>query len=141
MFFFFSSRRRHTRLQGDWSSDVCSSDLDAGRAAGDMRDKRLLVDQQAVNPVSETREFWRPLRIAPFHHPALRNPFASQPAAVEVGTSLGADREIELPVGCLYSPVTAKSGIRECLGSGLRERIADEAGLRVGRILVGIERE
>src|SRR5256885_12989785 len=27
--FFFSSRRRHTRLQGDWSSDVCSSDLQA----------------------------------------------------------------------------------------------------------------
>ena len=26
-FFFFSSRKRHTRLQGDWSSDVCSSDL------------------------------------------------------------------------------------------------------------------
>src|SRR5574341_1770991 len=26
-FFFFSSRRRHTRLVGDWSSDVCSSDL------------------------------------------------------------------------------------------------------------------
>src|SRR3989454_10302698 len=33
-FFFFSSRRRHTRLQGDWSSDVCSSDLNAlGRRA------------------------------------------------------------------------------------------------------------
>src|SRR6266446_1264647 len=29
-FFFFSSRRRHTRLQGDWSSDVCSSDLTVG---------------------------------------------------------------------------------------------------------------
>src|SRR5205807_3416356 len=26
----FSSRRRHTRLQGDWSSDVCSSDLFQG---------------------------------------------------------------------------------------------------------------
>src|SRR5438477_5116614 len=26
-FFFFSSRRRHTRLTCDWSSDVCSSDL------------------------------------------------------------------------------------------------------------------
>src|SRR5437016_5828106 len=24
--FFFSSRRRHTRLVSDWSSDVCSSD-------------------------------------------------------------------------------------------------------------------
>src|SRR6266498_5716588 len=28
-FFFFSSRRRHTRCGRDWSSDVCSSDLDA----------------------------------------------------------------------------------------------------------------
>src|SRR5437762_3667345 len=27
-FFFFSSRRRHTRYIGDWSSHVCSSDLD-----------------------------------------------------------------------------------------------------------------
>src|SRR2546422_9104117 len=27
--FFFSSRRRHTRCSRDWSSDVCSSDLDA----------------------------------------------------------------------------------------------------------------
>src|SRR5256885_6297123 len=33
VFFFFSSRRRHTRLQGDWSSDVCSSDLAWTRAA------------------------------------------------------------------------------------------------------------
>src|SRR2546430_6458397 len=27
-FFFFSSRRRHTRFDCDWSSDVCSSDLE-----------------------------------------------------------------------------------------------------------------
>src|SRR2546430_4074716 len=27
--FFFSSRRRHTRFDCDWSSDVCSSDLEA----------------------------------------------------------------------------------------------------------------
>src|SRR5690606_40167498 len=30
--FFFSSRRRHTRFSRDWSSDVCSSDLDAVRS-------------------------------------------------------------------------------------------------------------
>src|SRR2546422_10081468 len=30
MFFFFSSRRRHTRCSRDWSSDVCSSDLGGG---------------------------------------------------------------------------------------------------------------
>src|SRR5256885_4678227 len=34
MWFFFSSRRRHTRLQGDWSSDVCSSDLGADGGHG-----------------------------------------------------------------------------------------------------------
>src|SRR2546427_2075416 len=28
LFFFFSSRRRHTRFDCDWSSDVCSSDLE-----------------------------------------------------------------------------------------------------------------
>src|SRR6267143_1617120 len=32
-FFFFSSRRRHTRWNCDWSSDVCSSDLQKKRAA------------------------------------------------------------------------------------------------------------
>src|SRR5690606_41603924 len=32
--FFFSSRRRHTRFSRDWSSDVCSSDLDE-HAGGD----------------------------------------------------------------------------------------------------------
>src|SRR5256885_9921032 len=40
---FFSSRRRHTRLQGDWSSDVCSSDLVVAlELAQDLH--QLLVD-------------------------------------------------------------------------------------------------
>src|SRR5256885_4028999 len=47
VFFFFSSRRRHTRLQGDWSSDVCSSDLSepsGGRSAAVRRvPARLLL--------------------------------------------------------------------------------------------------
>src|SRR5262249_57034202 len=33
LLFFFSSRRRHTRLVSDWSSDVCSSDLGVGTIA------------------------------------------------------------------------------------------------------------
>src|SRR5206468_8590946 len=32
--FFFSSRRRHTRSDRDWSSDVCSSDLALDEAPG-----------------------------------------------------------------------------------------------------------
>src|SRR6266581_5115238 len=35
--FFFSSRRLHTRWTGDWSSDVCSSDLTAERGDPDDR--------------------------------------------------------------------------------------------------------
>src|SRR5207248_8209043 len=33
--FFFSSRRRHTSSYGDWSSDVCSSDLDGNVVAAE----------------------------------------------------------------------------------------------------------
>src|SRR5438105_10393890 len=36
-FFFFSSRRRHTRSTRDWSSDVCSSDLVLVGEAGELR--------------------------------------------------------------------------------------------------------
>src|SRR5262245_64550885 len=36
-FFFFSSRRRHTRCLSDWSSDVCSSDLRRGREIRALR--------------------------------------------------------------------------------------------------------
>src|SRR4051812_49949759 len=37
VFFFFSSRRRHTRLTCDWSSDVCSSDLLSAISAANLR--------------------------------------------------------------------------------------------------------
>src|SRR5688500_20212008 len=42
-FFFFSSRRRHTRLQGDWSSDVCSSDLVCQKVAEENQRPNLHV--------------------------------------------------------------------------------------------------
>src|SRR4051812_3493527 len=45
-FFFFSSRRRHTRLTCDWSSDVCSSDLDL--AIHDISGDHADVDIQAL---------------------------------------------------------------------------------------------
>src|SRR5207249_7651344 len=43
-YFFFSSRRRHTRSKRDWSSDVCSSDLEVvagARRVLDVRDVNL----------------------------------------------------------------------------------------------------
>src|SRR5256885_8093224 len=50
-FFFFSSRRRHTILQGDWSSDVCSSDLgQRGEKPGE-----IVYDLGARYPVEALR--------------------------------------------------------------------------------------
>src|SRR6266403_3614112 len=45
-FFFFSSRRRHTRSLRDWSSDVCSSDLDTiGEWKNDPRKSQITIRQ------------------------------------------------------------------------------------------------
>src|SRR2546429_685137 len=47
MIFFFSSRRRHTRCSRDWSSDVCSSDLERGGGIG-WRSTVLLEVSEAL---------------------------------------------------------------------------------------------
>src|SRR5690348_17557245 len=56
--FFFSSRRRHTRWTGDWSSDVCSSDLAADRPAALRALDRALADT-AVLGVTTNIDFLR----------------------------------------------------------------------------------
>src|SRR5437868_15475825 len=43
--FFFSSRRRHTRSKRDWSSDVCSSDLDERLAAAALFRAKSQVEE------------------------------------------------------------------------------------------------
>src|SRR5690554_7145013 len=49
IFFFFSSRRRHTRCGRDWSSDVCSSDLP--EVLRDLlRKKKILGIKKPSNP-------------------------------------------------------------------------------------------
>src|SRR3989449_7143935 len=71
MFFFFSSRRRHTRCSRDWSSDVCSSDLrpagEQGRGAA-ARPGDALADRQGATSYREaTLSFARRVReIEPF---------------------------------------------------------------------------
>src|SRR5688500_11401881 len=55
--FFFSSRRRHTRLQGDWSSDVCSSDLIAARVEANYA--RIVTDLGAPSVARVTVFLYR----------------------------------------------------------------------------------
>src|SRR2546422_5511220 len=52
--FFFSSRRRHTRCSRDWSSDVCSSDL-VGKA-GDEAGDRLCLQVPLVDLLVKKRQ-------------------------------------------------------------------------------------
>src|SRR5688572_33051780 len=56
MLFFFSSRRRHTRFDCDWSSDVCSSDL--------LHGLNTLRYQPIKISAMEGR--WETMRAAPF---------------------------------------------------------------------------
>src|SRR5438034_6455281 len=60
MFFFFSSRRRHTRSLCDWSSDVCSSDLkDGDNILLVRRAERAHTDvERAVVPEDIVLQLW-----------------------------------------------------------------------------------
>src|SRR5690606_39571974 len=65
-FFFFSSRRRHTRFSRDWSSDVCSSDLllaqdgDAGLQVGSLHIGDQTPLEAAAHAVFEAGQLtWR----------------------------------------------------------------------------------
>src|SRR5256885_5944771 len=63
--FFFSSRRRHTRLQGDWSSDVCSSDPHPARSS-EKESKRSFLQKVAefIHPAPDSPdELIEPYRI------------------------------------------------------------------------------
>src|SRR5687768_18085665 len=64
-FFFFSSRRRHTRCSRDWSSDVCSSDLDALRveAVEDRSQAAVVAADQALLVELDLVEEERPLLV------------------------------------------------------------------------------
>src|SRR2546430_16962186 len=55
--FFFSSRRRHTRFDCDWSSDVCSSDLvEVIVLEVDSAGRRIQLSRKAVLEAGEKRE-------------------------------------------------------------------------------------
>src|SRR4051812_46429000 len=67
--FFFSSRRRHTRLTCDWSSDVCSSDLaqrdegDGGVEHRERRPARAAPRSEERRVGKECRSRWSPYHL------------------------------------------------------------------------------
>src|SRR6267154_4146590 len=76
--FFFSSRRRHTRWTGDWSSDVCSSDLDTTVVSKISRNgftgtkpptTRRLLNRCDQNSLRRAAELLKPARLPPNQRP------------------------------------------------------------------------
>src|SRR3712207_7887022 len=68
MFFFFSSRRRHTRYWRDWSSDVCSSDLKVRLYIENAKTELPKIMKQALNRASSmTRTYQSQLIRLGYH--------------------------------------------------------------------------
>src|SRR5256885_11585416 len=95
--FFFSSRRRHTRLQGDWSSDVCSSDL------GKMTPAPTILDA----PAGGGPDGWRTDRqrefLAILGH-ELRNPLAAIKGGLRLLQSRSEERRVGKECRSRWSP-------------------------------------
>src|SRR2546430_10870868 len=62
LLFFFSSRRRHTRFDCDWSSDVCSSDL---RVSYPPAARRLLEGKRPPTPEVSRPPTWAGAALLP----------------------------------------------------------------------------
>src|SRR5438876_12068707 len=99
-FFFFSSRRRHTRWTGDWSSDVCSSDL---VTASDVR----------MNPY--TPHGWRPTSVVT--QPAISATTESGPAATRSEERRGGkEGRSRWSASRQERRATTGAGVQDCVG-------------------------
>src|SRR2546421_779017 len=86
---FFQSRRRHTRSDRDWSSDVCSSDLVAISLLNPRGPLALLILQRLLQGHGHTGR--RRARLQPAH-PVIdlaRCPLAAEQVAVQVLDQIG----------------------------------------------------
>src|SRR5207248_4687996 len=105
--FFFSSRRRHTRSYGDWSSDVCSSDLEIERslAALDLTEAKYHVSQLKI--LDPTKPLYRAVALKI----DLVRDVLSRPALYQ--TAAGIHRSEERRVGKGWRPGSASEAERE----------------------------
>src|SRR2546427_9990870 len=101
-FFFFSSRRRHTRFDCDWSSDVCSSDLEK---LGEILVRLRLITEDRLVPFLSRHygipEVAFPERIAPETIAVIPSRIARKYGVVPIGRTPGS---VTLAVGGPTNP-------------------------------------
>src|SRR6266481_7648333 len=93
LFFFFSSRRRHTRWNCDWSSDVCSSDLPRERFVPAERAHAAYVDEDI--PLAAGRYLMEPMIFARLVQEAEASPSDN---ALLVGSATGYGAAVMAPL-------------------------------------------
>src|SRR5207248_3361406 len=86
-FFFFSSRRRHTRSYGDWSSDVCSSDL------GSLSPAPVSTTTLATAPRKSVLRFAKKKKPSPPPNSASRDSAPREGVRREIGRASCRERE------------------------------------------------
>src|SRR5437016_6847168 len=132
IFFFFSSRRRHTRLVSDWSSDVCSSDLEdaINDRPGEPYDDRILVEigEDLVAGQAVDRAF------------PIRN--VDRAVGARIASAIARKRgDAGLPDGAItlhFAGSAGQSFGAWCVG-GMRLRLVGEANDYVGKGMTGGE--
>src|SRR5438270_11923165 len=95
-FFFFSSRRRHTRFDCDWSSDVCSSDLPSNSTA----------------PAQTLFELEGSMTIARVRPPTFCGPRDTQEPVVIAALLRSEERRVGKECRSWWSPYYSKKRIR-----------------------------
>src|SRR2546422_3278797 len=110
LFFFFSSRRRHTRCSRDWSSDVCSSDLHRpGIYVDVVSGEPLFFSLDKFESGTGWPSFTKPLDPANIHKRTDRSLFM---ARTEI-RSAHADSHL----GHVFDDGPAPTGLRYCMNS------------------------
>src|SRR5258705_10073632 len=106
LIFFFSSRRRHTRCLSDWSSDVCSSDLEPRR-----RRRDLVAEVTADAPYTWSEGGWELSRgyVAP-------PPARLRVVAYDCGIKFNILRQLRT-IGCDVTVVPAATSAADVLAA------------------------
>src|SRR5437879_10680208 len=92
--FFFSSRRRHTRYIGDWSSDVCSSDLPADLLLMEIEEGEV----EQPNAMVEEKHEHQSARALTFEPPQLAVDAPTLNAIQRQIAALGSDLDAALAI-------------------------------------------
>src|SRR6266568_980195 len=136
--FFFSSRRRHTRWNCDWSSDVCSSDLmSLGMASEKLRDGGQPLDadrarelvasahQTATEAIAELRDISRGI-----HPPVLDGGLADALATLAARSAVPVELSVEVPT----RPTAAIETIAYFCAAELLANVIKHSGARRARL-------